>query len=253
MIGLVLCLAGIAGCWRLYAEVSQRLDSAIDRAESLLVDVQDSLDQIGGRLRQTQQELDAMRQRQANPATDPPGQRTLRDRLSRKAIASAGPQLGMAREKLVKATEIGLVLNGLLDALAELSLVERAGVATDRLQESSDRLGKLIEQAEKLASRAAGSEADQPDATPTEESSRLARLVGQVIAAMEEGADRVSRVRERIVDRHAHITNLIAISSVAMTIVLIWIALGQFSLLVHGRALACSNPHTPEAPTCFTT
>jgi hypothetical protein len=233
-VGLLLCIAGIVGCWWLRAEATRRAHRALGHAEELLVEVRDSLGQIGVRLRQTHQELDSIRHREADLAAHPPAERSTRKALSRKAIAAVSPQLGEARGQLAKAIEVGLVLNGLLDALAELPLVERTGVDTDRLKQSSAQLSELIEKADKLAGSLGRSAAEQPDATTTEESTRLAGSVGRLMAAMDEGSSRANEAREKIADRHARIVHWVSAAAVALTVILVWIGLGQFSLLVQG-------------------
>jgi hypothetical protein len=239
--GLLLCIAGIVGCWWLHAEVVQRVDGVFGRAETLLVDVGASLDQVGGRMRQTQSELESVRQREVDLDAKPPVERSLRRSLSRKGIAALSPQLGDARGKLNKATEIGLVVNGLLEALAELPLVERAGVDTDKLKETSAQLSALIDQTDKLRLQLGISLPEQPAETITAESSRAVDLVGQIVAATDDGSDRVNGARLKVADRHAQIIKWITLSAVFLTLLLVWIAAGQFSLLLHGRSLVRSR------------
>src|SRR5262249_20127716 len=236
-VGLLLCIAGIVGCWWLRAEATRRTNRALGNAEELLVEVRDSLGQVGGRLRQTQQELDSMAQREAELAAHPTAERGARRALSRKAIAAVGPQLGDTRGQLAKAIEVGLVLNGLLDALAELPLVERTGVDTQQLKESSAQLSALIEKAEKLAASLARSPSEQPDGTATDESSRLADSVSGLVTVMEDKSHGANEAREKIADRRATIAHWASVTAIVATAVLVWIGFGQLSLLVHGWKL----------------
>src|SRR4029077_15641478 len=110
----------------------RRVNDTHGRAEVMITEVRDSLDQVSRRLRQTERELDTMRQREENLAAQPPDERNTRRALSLRAMAAVKPNLGDAREKLLKSVEAGLVLNGLLEALAETPLVERTSIDTDR-------------------------------------------------------------------------------------------------------------------------
>jgi hypothetical protein len=233
-IGLVLCVAGIVACWWLHGEATRRADRTFGRVEDLLADVRDNLGQARDRLRQTQAELDSVRERESNLAAQPPAERNARRALSRKAMTAIDPQLGDARGKLVRATEVGLVLRGVLDALAEIPLVERAGANADRLRESSTQLSELIQKADKLAGSLTGSPAEAPDASTADESSRLAEGVGRLVAALDEESSRADRAREATAERRSQIGRWITVAAAIVTVVLVWIGLGQFSLLGHG-------------------
>jgi len=244
--GLLLCIAGIIGCWLLRAEVTRRVNGTFGRAEGMITDVRDSLDQVAGRLRQTERELESVRRREGNLAAQPPEERTARRSLSLKAMTAVKPDLGEAREKLVTSVEAGLVLNGLLEALAEIPLVERTSIDTNRLKESSAQLSELIQRADKLAASLAGPPAAQPDATPAEETARLAGFVDGIITRAEEGSSRAHAAGESLADRRASIVYWIDLIALALTAALIWIGAGQLSLLAHGRTLFRRKPR-PDA------
>lgn len=243
-IGLLLCIAGIFGCWLLRAEAMQRVNGTFGRAEDMITDVRESLDQVARRLRQTERELKSVRQREESLAAHPPEERNARRTLSLKAMAAIKPDLGEAREKLVKSVEAGLVLNGLLEALAEMPLVERTNIDTDRLKESSQRVSELIDKADKLTESLAGPPAAQPDATPGEESARLAEFVGGIITRAEEGSSRAHAASESLADRRARVIYWINLIAIGLTGAFIWIGAGQLSLLARGRSFLRRNRRT---------
>ena len=142
-----------------------------------------------------------------------------------------------ARTTLVKATEAALVANGLLDALAELPAVERVNVDVDRLKEASDRLADLTERSDKLAALLART-VPAGDADVVGESSRAVEAVRRPIALAEAGSERVDSGRQSIAGAHARIRRWVNAIALALAVVLVWVAAGQFSLLVHGRKLA---------------
>jgi len=232
--GLVLCLAGIIACWWLHAEATRRADHALGRVEDLLAAVRDNLGQARDQLHLTQRELDSIREREADLAARPPAERDVRRALSRKAMLAVSPQFGDARGKLVQAIEVGLVLRGVLDALSEMPIVERAGVDPERLRVSSTELSDLIQRAEKLGGSLAGAPSEPANATTADETSRLAAGVGRLVAVLDEESSRADRAREAAVDKRSRIAGWILVSAVAVTVILVWIGLGQFSLLAHG-------------------
>jgi hypothetical protein len=235
--GLVLCVAGLVACWVTYVEVVRRVDRLFGRADDALAEISGNLGRAGDRLRGAQAELDAVRRRESEPAAHPPVERSARRAISRKAVEAIGPQADEARSLLVKATDAALVANGLLDALAELPVVERLSVDTDRLKETSAQLADVSARTGRLASLLAPS-ASGPDADAGMEASRAAEALGRAIALTGTGTERLEPARERITAGHARAVRWATGVAVTVTVVLLWIAAGQLSLLIHGRALA---------------
>jgi hypothetical protein len=231
--GFVLCAAGLYGVWVGYVEVMRRVDRVFGGADQVLADVQGNLRRATDQLRQTEAELEAVRKREADLAAKPPAERPARRAASRKAVEALGPGVGEARATLVKATEAALVANGLLDALAELPVVERVNVDVDRLKETSDRLGDLTERSTRLAEvLARAGPAEEADVGA--ESSRAVEAVRRPIALAESGSERLDSGRQSLAAGHARVKGWINGLAAALTVVLVWIATGQFSLMIHG-------------------
>lgn len=227
--GLVLCVAGLVGVWVGYIEVVRRVDRVFVGADQALADVQESLRRATNRLRETESELEGIRQRE----TQPPAQRGVRRAVSRKAVEAVGPGVGEAREMLVKASEAALVANGFLDALGEFPVVERVQIDTDRLKQASAQLGDVTERTTRLAGLLA-----QADPAGDEqlggESSRAVEAVRRPIALADAASNHLNSSRERITAGHARAGQWIIGIAVALTVVLLWIAAGQLSLAIHG-------------------
>ena len=236
-VGLALCVAAVVGCWVAYAEAVRRVDRTFDRAAGSLGGVRDDLTQVGDRLRETRGELDAIRRREADLAAQPPEERSHRRLISRKAAEGGPPQLTEARQKLVKATEAALVLEGLLDVLAELPLGERVGVEPGPLRDASDRLGELIGRSEQLAATLAKASPNPADGA-AEESTRLSEGLDRIVAAADAGAGRADGAHDRVRAWHARLVRWLTVTAVAVTLLLTWIGLGQLSLLAHGYTWA---------------
>jgi hypothetical protein len=205
------------------------------RAEGSLGGARDDLVHVRDRRRQTRQEMDAIRRREDELAAHPPADRGGRRGLSRKAAEDVSPRLGDARRKLVTATEAALVVNGFLDALAELSLGERVGIDVDRLRLAADELSALIGRADRLAAHLAGAPSDPAAGGIADQSSRIAESLDRVITAVDEGAARVTSAQERVEAWHARVTGWLTTTAVVVTLILAWAGTGQLSLLVHAR------------------
>jgi hypothetical protein len=231
--GLVACALGVVGCWVLYAELIARTDRVFGRAEGALGGLRDDLGQVRDRLRQTEQDLDAVRRREEELAARPPADRNKRRVLSRTAAEGVAPHLGDARRKLVTTTEVALVADGLLDGLAELPLGERVGVDAGRLRGASDQLSDLIGQADRLAGLLAGSAPGVPPDGAADQSARIAESLGRVVAVVDEGVARADDARERVKAWHARVTRWLTRTASVATLILAWAGAGQLSLLMH--------------------
>jgi hypothetical protein len=234
--GFVLCAAGLYGVWLGHSEVMGRVDRVFGGADQTLGGVQDNLRRATNELRETETELEAVRKREAELAIRPPAERPARRGASRKAVEALGPGMAEARSTLVKATEAALVANGLLDALAELPVVERVNVDVDRLKEASDRLSDLTERTDKLAGLLART-GPAGDADVAGESSRAVEAVRRPIALAEAGSERLETGRQSIAAAHARIRRWVNGIALALAVVLVWVAAGQLSLLAHGWKL----------------
>jgi hypothetical protein len=230
-LGLLLCVAALVGCWVGYFELLRRVDQVFGRGESALAEVGTNLDQAGARLRQSQSELVALHDRGASV---PPAQARARRAASRKTAAALGPRLGEARELVVKATELGLVANGILEALGELPIVERAHIDMSQLQEASTRIREVTDRSARLADLLEPETAPEDDQV-AKESSGASEALHRAVELTEATSGRLNLARQRIEDGHSRIRQWLDRAVAVATVVLVWLAAGQLSLLIHGR------------------
>jgi hypothetical protein len=212
VLGLMLCVLGGIHCWRVHGEATRRLNVLFDRADTLLADAGGDVERVRDALKQVRADL-------ATPRPASPGDR---------AMAAVARRLGDARPGLTRAVEIGMLADGVLDALAELSLTERAGVDTDRLKDASDQLSTLVARAEKLSATAGGSDT-------ADETTRLADAVSRAATFLTETAARIAAARDRIAGRRQEILQRVTYVAVMATVVLVWIAVGQVCMVMVGR------------------
>jgi hypothetical protein len=246
LIGLLLCVAGIVGCWLAHSEVHRRVDRTFDRADSSLAQADQSLRQVGQRLTETQSELAALRRRESEMASQPPAGKSALRVLSKRAAASFNPQLGEARQMLVQATEVTLVVNGLMDALAELPLTERVNIDVDRLHSASDQLTDLNQRATKLLALL-DKAAPDGDSEIEGESTRAGELLDRILAAVGDGSNRIDSARSTVERSQAKIGLWVDRLAIVITVLLVWIGAGQLSLLVHGKKLTFARRRPAES------
>ncbi len=243
LIGVLACIGGIVGGWSLHNELSHRLDHVFARVSDSLAGLGGDVVRARDELLQARRELNAVRPDKAGPAYERGG----RPLLAGKGMAAIRLQLGEAKPQLLRAVEFGLVANGLLEALSDLWLTERAGVDTDRLSEAADQLAVLTGKAQKLATLIDG----PTDAGAADEPSKLSEMVDRILVILDQAADRAGGARERAAARHDRVRRFITLATWALTGLLVWIGMGQLSLFVHGRAMMrrirCTAALTPDS------
>jgi soluble cytochrome b562 len=221
VLGVLLCVAAIVGCWIAQARFIEWLDRTNARVDASLANVRTNLKSSNEQLKQTQIELTAVRQKEVQP--DP----VKGNFLLRAAIEANKPQLRDAKTKLVLATETGLILRGILEAFDDLNLGDHA--ETDRVKEASAQLSELIAKAEKITAKieGVGPVDPEPDAL-MDGFTKLVRMLDDSDAGMD-------RIRERADEWYHRLHRYSLIAAVAITLISLWIGLGQWSFAIHGR------------------
>ena len=231
LVGTVLCLAGIVGCWVLYAEAVRRTDRALGRVTDALTAHHANLVRARDQLVRTRGELNDLRERDAE--VNVPERNARRSKL-RQTSAGATAKLADARRVVVGATEAALVAEGFLSALAELPVADRVGVDVEALRDAADRLSDAAQTTERL-SGLLGPAAPEPSGTAVREhSARLDELLGAVAGAVGAGAERLENARERTERLRAPLVRAFTGAALLGTFLLAWIGAGQASLLRRG-------------------
>ena len=222
VVGVILCAAAIIGCWIAQARFVDWVDQTGQRVTASLEQVKRNLITVNASMRHTQAELAEVRRKAATS-----GNQAQTNILFRAAVEANKPQLHDARNTLVEATEAGLILRGILDAFADLKLGD--STETDKIQAASVQLSELIVRAEKITSKlnGAGPVKDEPTEL-MERFDKLVKALGDADAVLDEIQYRADRLDGRL-----HKGSLFA--GGAITLISVWIGLGQWSLAIHGR------------------
>lgn len=233
LFGVILGLASLVGVWICYVEIVDRVNRVCARIEDELADTHGNLQKATGRLRETEAKLVSVRTRETESRSGPAVQKRIRRETSRKAIESVRPEIAEARSALLKASEAALIANGLLGALAELPVVERTSFDTDRLREASVRIEEITERSDRLL-ELLGRDAQTNDEAVAEESSRAIETIRKPIRLAEEATSGIEQARQKVTDSRARLKYWINWVAGTLTILLVWLTVGQVSLMIHG-------------------
>jgi hypothetical protein len=239
VLGILVSGAGIVGCWWFLASLSQRTSQALQRVEAILDVTSDSFDQVRVSLQKADKELDAVREAERTPTGPNPRSPQLGKAASRRLANKLTSSLGDTQHSVRVAVEAAVVVNSLLDGLDEVPLVRLSKLDTQQLQEVSDRVSSLTSRAQRLEILL---ETSSKSGEVDEETSRMRQLLSQVTAALQKLADRIDLVKGRIADLRARIGGWLLATQVGLTVILLWIGIGQWSLLAHGWSWCRNAP-----------
>lgn len=235
VMGVLVCGAAIVGCWSVLSSLSQRTSDALGRVETILDATSESFEQVRGSLQKADQELEAVREAERAPTPRSP---QLGRAASRRLASKLTSSLGDAQRRLGVAVEAAVVVDSLLDGLDEVPLVRMTKLDTQQLQEVSGRVSALTSNAQRLqAMLETPSGSDKVD----EETSRMRPILSRVTPGLQGVADRIDEARGRVAELRSRIAGWLRVTQVGLTLILLWIGVGQGCLLAQGWSWYRSN------------
>jgi len=230
-VGLGLCIAGIVTCWVVRPSLIRNLSRSCESVDKILADVADGLERTRASLEKAKQGLAALPQ-----AANQPGSERLHERLLllRTLMPQLSPQIQDARRKLDVAADTAVVARSLLEGFEGMPLLQTTPLDTDRLRDTATQVKNLQESAEKLRA-ALGQSAD--DRWADAETARFEEQVSSAISKLDELLGHVEAIRQQLREVSARLAGWLTLTAAIVTGLLVWIAVGQLSLIIHGRAL----------------
>jgi hypothetical protein len=233
--GIALVAAGIVACWTKLPPLGQRASTVCERAERILGVTAESLSQVKVSLDKARADLGTIKEAEkALPQAEPAKQR-LRRTASRKVAEQLSPDLGDVRQKLATLTDVAMVANSLLEGLDQVPLAHMLPLEPDQFQDAERHLSNVTRSAQRLQTMLG----PLPDGGGGVEAqtSEMQDALGRVGAKVDGLLDRVEQARDRVGGLRSDLLRWLPFAEVGATILLIWIGLGQLSLLVHGWSL----------------
>jgi hypothetical protein len=232
--GLLLSLAGGVGVWVVKEPVTAGATHVFGRVEEKLDKAEQSLNHVATSLARAAERLDRVRQEQRKLAKKPPPalQRILA-RTVRQGIERIAPQLGNANEELHTVAEAAVVVNSILEDVGSFPFLSISGLDNDRLTEMNHRLAGVAPAAWEL-SRLLGEpgQGGGSDAAG-DRLSRIERTVKTLRRFIAQYKSQLKQVRQRAEGLKSATLQWITPAAVLISLVCLWIALSQVSLLCH--------------------
>jgi hypothetical protein len=231
VIGVLVSGAGIVGCWSVLSSLSQRTSDALGRVETILDATSDSFEQVRASLEKADRELEAVREAERVPAATTPRSPQPGRAASRRLASKLTSSLGDAQHRLDVAVEAAVVVDSLLDGLDEVPLVRMSKLDTEQLQEVSARVASLTRNAQRLQAKLdTSSGSNEVD----EETSQMRQILSRLTPGLQRVADRIDEAKGRVADLRSRIARWLLATQFGLTVVLLWIGMGQGCLLAQG-------------------
>jgi hypothetical protein len=142
-------------------------------------------------------------------------------------------RFGNAQESVEAVTMAAVVANSLLESLEEIPMAEFGRLDKDQLAQASQHLQELVVGSQKLNAALAG-KGEAADARQV--SADMEESLSQVIDRLEGLKALAAAYKARVAELSSSVSFWIHWGPLLVTGVLVWVALGQLSLILHGRA-----------------
>jgi hypothetical protein len=230
---LVFGIAAGIGVWIVKEPVTARATHIFERIEAALDIADKGLDHVKTSLANATARLDRVKQEQRKLAQEQGRNSTLGRLLARTVQQTIAPDLGNANEKLHTVAEAAAGVNSVLEDLGNFPLLAVSGLDLGRLQEINSRLAEVAPAAWEL-SRLLGDSGtgSDPDAAGTQ-LSRVEQALKTMQGWITAYEPRFMQVRQQVEGLKAMTLPWITPATVVVSLVCLWIALSQVSVLCH--------------------
>ena len=226
--GLVAFVGGVLGIWVVRTPLTETSTRVLGRVEHVLGRITRGLDDLDTALGKAEENLRQYR-------SVPKGADSGPDNETLKLVAwslnnDVVPNMGNVRQTLMGVSASTVVINSLLADVNELPHARVASLDADKLQDISDTLSRLGSTAQQLSGMLKNGKTPQCDAAAT----RMQDGLATVRTTVTEYESRLSEIRDRITSLKAELPRDIHLGAIILTVVFLWLAFSQVSVLMHG-------------------
>jgi hypothetical protein len=233
MAGLFLSLAAGTGVWIVKGPATAKATRIFERIESALDVADQGLDHGNASLTRAAERLDSAKEEQKQLTREPRMLNAGRRLLARTLQQRIAPEVSDANEQLHTVAEADVVVNSVLEDQSNFQFLSVSSLDIGQLTEINRRLSAVAPAAWEL-SRLLGVPGSEPDSDATgSDMSRTERTLKTMQGFIAEYHSQVTQVRQRTEELKVRTLPWITPASVIVSLVCLWIALSQVSLMAH--------------------
>jgi hypothetical protein len=243
VVGLLLSLAAVVCVWVVKGPVTARATRVFERVDAGLKVVDTSIVEAQKSLARAADNLEAVKEERKQVPHDAP-------RGDPKRLAVAGrvrtlaPDLSSAHEALHAVSDAAVVVNSVLEDVGNFPLLSESGLDTDELKDLKKRSNGVGSAAWELSGLLEGPSKDD------EAGDRVSRIEGGLTTmrrALGEYHARAMQARQRTDALRSRVLTWITPAAVIFSLVCLWVALSQISVLSHAWSWwKSSGGHAPQ-------
>lgn len=228
---LVASLVAAVGAWVVKQPVADKATWVFERVEAKIDLADGSLDHAAASIARAIERLDGARVEQAKIAQQPQSNSTIRRMVARTVQQQVAPQITDAQGQLHAVAEAAVVVNAVLEDLGAFPLLAIAGFDVAPLEAMNSGLAEVGPAAWELSRLFGDSSASADDASA--QLSQLDRMLKSMQRLVANYKTQVAGVRERTDELRDKTLWWITPTAIIVTVICLWIAISQVSLLRH--------------------
>jgi hypothetical protein len=248
VVGLSLCVAGVVGLWRVRPILTERSSDLGERAGLLLDKVMASLSEGKKLLKKAGENLDKLHETAKKSSEQGVEPNSMQKMLIKQFATKYAPEIGDADRTVNVALNTAVVLNTMLDGLDDIPAAQLSKLDKEKLKNVSNNLEKIIGSGEKLRTRLQDLPGD-PKTALDEETQGMKDALAEVSEQVTDLEQRVQKARDVLTEIRTELPGWITSAAVALTALLVWIALGQLCLAVRGGVWLFGFDQSPRTRT----
>jgi hypothetical protein len=232
---LAAALGGSIGVWFVREPLTARATRVFDRVEAGLDASERGLGLANASLRKAAESVEAVQNGQAQLGRDAGQNRRALRLIASQIDRSLAPQVEDTRRRLLSVAEAAVAVESVLGDLNEFPSVSVSGPGAERVQQTQAKLTELAALAQQLSGMVKDRGAAEGTASARVGTSvvNIAEVLQAIQALAAEIEERVASARQEVARLQSRTLTAIERGTVVVSLVLLWIALAQVSLLAH--------------------
>jgi hypothetical protein len=232
-VGIVCCVAGIAGIWMLHQtvrekveKVTARLDGGLERASVANQRVQLALEQARASVDQVSKESAALggNDEKSRRATS-----TLRKLIRRQV----GPNINDLGVRLATLSDAATAISSLLGSFQEFQPFATGRLKSDKIEGWTDQATQLSTKLRRLEAAVGDGDKEGSGREIAAASGAVENALQRCQAKVDDWQSELEGTREELGDAGTRILGWLTSVVIVVTLVFVWVAVGQISLFAH--------------------
>jgi hypothetical protein len=231
---LIAALAGSISVWVVKQPLIERTTKIGDRVDRALALAERGLGEVDAGLQKATESVNAIKDNHAKLGGDKEQNRFLMRLIAMRIDEGLAPQVQDTRQRLLAVTEAAVAINSVLGDLNELPSGSISGPDADRLKQISDLLQRLAASAQELNGMLTN---PKPEGVSADAVGARVINIDQVLqtirARVAEYLLQVTDFKQQVDTLRSRILRGVNLGTPIASLVFLWIAVSQVSLLVH--------------------